>query len=504
MPKYIAVDLGAESGRVIVVTLDADAGCLALDEVHRFPNGAVQVGDSLHWDVLRLWSEVKLGLAKAAAAHRGEIVSLAVDTWGIDYALLDRRGALLGNPYAYRDPRTAQAMERAIVRAGRWEIYQQSGGVQFMSINTLYQLHAAAQQGDPALKAADTLLMMPDLFGYWLTGEKACEFTDATTTQFYDGGRREWAGGLLEKLGIPTHFLPQVIQPGTQLGVLRADIAEETGLGPLPVVAVAGHDTASAVVAVPAAEAQFAWLSSGTWSLLGGVADAPIVTEQALAFNFSSYGGAGGQFLPWKNIMGLWLVQECRRAWTREGTELSYDDLTRLAAAARPFRSLIAPDDAAFLAPRHMPQAIAAYLQRIGQTVPATPGEMVRAIFESLALRYRLTLEALAELQGRRFHALHIIGGGSRNSLLCQLTADATGLPVIAGPVEATAIGNAALQAVMMGQFASLGQARATIRGCAEVTTFEPATGPQWDDRAAHFTKQVEAAKGEGVNGSKR
>jgi len=260
-------------------------------------------------------------------------------------------------------------------------------------------------------------------------------------------------------------------------------------LGPLPVIAVAGHDTASAVVAVPAEDAQFAWLSSGTWSLLGGVADAPIVTERALALNFSSYGGADGQFLPWKNIMGLWLVQECRRAWAREGLELGYDDLTKLAAAARPFRSLLDPDDATFLAPQHMPQAIVAYLQRTGQQASSTPGEMVRSVFESLALCYRRTLEGLAELQGRRFDALHVIGGGSRNNLLCQFTADAVGVPVIAGPVEATAIGNAALQAMATGQFGSLAQARAAIRRCAEVVTYEPTGRQHWDDAYARFTR---------------
>jgi rhamnulokinase len=487
MSKYVAVDLGAESGRVIVATLDADVRRLELDEVHRFPNGVVQVGESLHWDVLRLWSEIKVGLRKAAVAHRGELCSIAVDTWGIDYALLNRRGALVGNPYAYRDPRTARVMTPAIEKVGRWEIYRQSGGVQFMSINTLYQLYAAALEDDPALHVADTFLMLPDLFGYWLTGEQACEFTDATTTQFYNGSMRQWATGLLEGLGIPTRILPRVIQPGTQLGVLRKDIAEETDLGRLPVIAVAGHDTASAVVAVPADHAQFAWLSSGTWSLLGGVSDTPIVTEQALGYNFSSYGGAGGQFLPWKNIMGLWLVQECRRAWTREGLDLGYDDLTNLAAAVQPFRSLIDPDDASFLAPRHMPQAIAAYCKRTGQAVPGSPGEVVRTVLDSLALRYRRTLASLAELQGRAFDVLYAIGGGTKNCLLCQLTADATGVPLIAGPVEATAIGNAALQAVALGEIGSLHQARDLIRRCAEVTTYEPAGGRGWDDAYACF-----------------
>lgn len=487
MPKYVAVDLGAETGRVIVATLDAGAGLLELDEVYRFPNGAVRVGDSLHWDVLRLWSEIKVGLRKAALAHRGELRSVAVDTWGIDYALLDRRGALLGNPYAYRDPRTASVMGPAIEKAGRWEIYRQSGGVQFMSINTLYQLYASVVQEEPALRAADTFLMLPDLFGYWLTGERACEFTDATTTQFYNGSSREWATGLLDCLGIPTGIFPRVIQPGAQLGVLRAEIAEETGLGPLPVIAVAGHDTASAVVAVPADAEPFAWLSSGTWSLLGGVSDAPLVTERALAYNFSSYGGVGGQFLPWKNIMGLWLVQECRQAWAREGLDLSYDELTNLAAAAKPFRSLLDPDDATFLAPRHMPQAIAAYCERTGQGTPAAPGEVVRTVLESLALCYRRTLERLSELQGRTFDALYAIGGGTRNCLLCQLTADAVGVPLIAGPVEATAMGNAAMQAVATGELDSPLEARGLIRRCAQSATYEPGDRRPWDAAYGRF-----------------
>ncbi len=487
MPKYVAIDLGAESGRIIVVTMDAAAGCVALDEVHRFPNGPVQVGGSLHWDVLRLWSEIKLGLRKAAAAHPGELRSVAVDTWGIDYALLDRRGALLGNPYAYRDPRTNAVFAPAVEKAGRWDIYRQSGGVQFMSINTLYQLYAAALQGDPALQAADTFLMLPDLFGYWLTGERACEFTDATTTQFYDGAARRWATGLLDCLGIPTAMLPPVILPGTQLGVLRADVAEETGLDRLPVIAVAGHDTASAVVAVPADSGHFAWLSSGTWSLLGGVSDEPIVTEQALAYNFSSYGGAAGQFLPWKNIMGLWLVQECRRAWSREGRELSYDELTELAAAAPPFGYRLDPDDPAFLAPPNMPEAIAAYCRRTAQRPPVGPGETVRGVLESLAVCYRRTLEWLSELQGRRFDALYAIGGGTKNSLLCQFTADACGVPLIAGPVEATALGNAALQGVALGDFGSLDEARGVIRRCAEVVVYEPGAGGGWDEAYARF-----------------
>jgi len=482
MAKYLAIDLGAESGRIIVVTVAADR--LNLDEVYRFANGTVQVGDSLHWDVLRLWQEIKTGLRKAAAEHGGEIRSLAVDTWGIDFALLDRHGALVGNPHAYRDPRTNGMMEAAIEKLGRWEIYRQSGGIQFMAINTLYQLYSMAQTGDPALEIADSLLMIPDLFSYWLTGERACEFTDATSTQFYDGRAWDWARPLLVKLGIPDRILAHVIMPGTRLGGLLPSLAEESGLGRLPVIAVASHDTASAVVAVPAASdgREWAWLSSGTWSLLGGVSPEPLVTQQALEFNFSSYGGPGGLYLPWKNIMGLWLLQECRRSWERRGQSYSYDRLTAMAAGAQPFTAVLDPDHPSFLVPKDMPSVIADYCHRTNQRVPDGPGETARVILESLALCYRRTLDRLAQLQGRQFEALHVVGGGSRNQLLCQFTADALGMPVIAGPVEATAIGNAALQAVAMGDLASLAEARQLVRATCDVAVYQPGSRNGWDE----------------------
>jgi rhamnulokinase len=487
MAKYISIDLGAESGRIIVASLTGER--LDLEEVYRFPNRVVQLGNSLYWDVLQLWQEIKIGLRKAAALHRGEIRSLAVDTWGIDFALLDRRGNLAGNPHAYRDARTTGMMEAAVEKVGRWEIYRQSGGIQFMSINTLYQLYAMVQTGDPALEIADTLLMIPDLFGYWLTGELKCEFTDATSTQFYDGQARSWSRPLLDALGIPTHILPEVILPGTRLGTLLPALAEESGLGQLPVIAVAGHDTASAVVAVPAVEEgeNWAWLSSGTWSLLGGISTEPLVTEQALRFNFSSYGGPGGLYLPWKNIMGLWLVQECRRSWDRQGHSYSYDELIAMARGARPFAAVIDPDDASFLAPADMPQAIAQYCRRTGQTPPHEHGETVRCVLESLALRYRWVLERLALLQGRRFGALHIVGGGSRNELLCQFSADSLDLPVTAGPVEATSIGNAALQAVAMGDLGSLAEARGLVRSACEVQLYRPGDRRDWDEAYGRF-----------------
>lgn len=492
MHNYIAVDLGAESGRVCVVTL-TDGG-FALREIHRFANGGVAVGQSLHWDVLHLWAEIKGGL-RMAADQVGAIRSVAVDTWGIDFALLDRAGKLVGNPYCYRDARTTGMMERALARLPRQEIYRQSGGIQFLSINTLYQLSAMVEQRDPALDVAATFLMMPDLFHYWLSGRKACEFTNATTTQFYQAPQGNWAVDLLTALQIPPHLFPEVVIPGTVLGELSAPVAEETGLGSTPIIATATHDTAAAIVAVPAPTEQFAWLSSGTWSLLGGIAATPLVSEQALAYNFSSYGGPGGYFLPWKNIMGLWLLQECRRCWAQAGQHFSYETLVAMAEAAPPFTAILDPDDAAFLAPKNMLEAIAAYCRHHGQPVPDSPGVMTRVILESLVLRYRWTLEKLGELQQRTFDQLYVVGGGSRNQLLCQLTADACGVPVVAGPVEATAIGNAALQAVTLGDLPSLAAARALIRDAFAVTVYEPTVTAHsraaWDEAYRRFQQQL-------------
>lgn len=490
MAQYIAVDLGAESGRIMVATLDR--GRLSLAEASRFPNGPVQVGDSLYWDVLYLWRQIKDGLRQVRVEKGRSLRSLAVDSWGIDYALLNRAGELSGNPRCYRDPRTTGMMERALARVPRWEIYQQSGGIQFLSINTLYQLLAMVEHQDPALETAETFLMIPDLFHAWLTGRRVCEFTDATSTQLYRAGTGGWSLDLLRQLGIPTHIFPEVVQPGTVLGPLLPGVAGETGLGDLPVVAPAAHDTASAIVAVPADSAQFAWLSSGTWSLLGGISPEPIVTPEALEYNFSSYGGPGGMYLPWKNIMGLWLVQECRRAWGREGTELPYDILAAMAAEAHPFVAVLDPDDPAFLAPPHMPEAIAAYCRQHDEPVPADRGEMVRSLLESLALRYRWTLDRLGRLQGRTFDELYIVGGGSRNRLLCQFTADAIGLPVIAGPVEATAIGNAVLQAVALGDLGSLHEAREVVRRSFDVEVYEPGPRAAWDAAYQRFEQRLQ------------
>ncbi len=485
MSRFIALDLGAESGRAMIGAFENSK--LRLQEVYRFANGPVRVFDSLYWDPLRLFAEMKVGLNRISQEHGRDFASIGLDTWGVDYALLDARGELVGNPHVYRDPRTTGVMDRLLTWLPQWDIFEQSGGVQFMTINTIFQLRAMVEQQSPQLAAAATFLMMPDLFNFWLTGRKVVEYTNATTTQFFDSRTCSWALGLLERLGAPTHIFPEIVMPGDRLGPLLPDLADEVGLGPLPVIAVATHDTASAAMAVPAVGDNYAWISSGTWSLLGAVADEAIVTPEAMRYNISSYGGVGGKVLPWKNIMGLWLVQECRRIWAKHGQTYSYDDLTRMAAEAQPFVAIIDPDHSSFLAPPDMPAAIRAYCQATGQTPPQTHGEIARVALEGLALKYRLIIERLEALLHRRFETVHIVGGGSQNRLLCQFTADVTQRPVVAGPVEATAIGNVALQAVTTGHLTSLDEARQVIHDSFAVETYEPGEARGWDEAYARF-----------------
>ncbi|MFQ3567548.1 MAG: rhamnulokinase family protein [Aggregatilineales bacterium] len=486
---YIAIDLGAESGRVMVGALDE--GHLRLHEVHRFTNGPVRVRGGLFWDVLRLYSEIKTGLRAAQDRFGASIASLGIDTWGVDFGLLDAAGDLIGNPYCYRDQRTEGMMEAVFERVSRWSIFEQTSGIQFLPFNTLYQLYAMAQRSAPALQSAHTLLLMPDLLTYWLTGRAVCEFTNATTTQFYDSRGGGWARCLLAQLELPQHFLPEVVPPGTPIGPLLPEVCEETGLRETTVIAVCTHDTASAIAGVPAQSADFAWVSSGTWSLMGGVADRAIVTEEALRYNISSFGGPGGALYPWKNITGLWLVQACRRAWEQGGRPLSYDALTQLAAEAPPFVAQIDPDHPSFFAPPDMPAAIAAYCERTSQPIPANYGQMIRTILEGLALKYRWVLEKLELLVGHRYDRLHIVGGGSQNWLLNQLTADCIGRPVIAGPVEATAIGNIVVQAVAAGHLPDLAAARAVIGRSFETKRFEPRADAAWEAQYSAFLQRV-------------
>ncbi len=475
---YLAVDLGAESGRAILATLDG--GQLSLTDIHRFPNGPVRLPDGLHWDILRLWSEIKIALHSATHQHHTQLAGIGIDTWGVDYGLLDRTGALIGNPYHYRDSRTDGMVEAAFKRLPRERIFDLTG-IQFMQLNTLYQLFSMVVQQAPALQIAETFLTTPDLLNYWLSGRKACEFTMATTTQCYDPRRCAWSQPLLQALDIPTHIFPEVVQPGTVLGTVLPDIAEETGCGRVPVIAPACHDTGSAVAAVPAEAPHFAWISSGTWSIMGAETSDPIVNAQSLKYNFTNEGGVNGTWRFSKNIMGLWLVQECRRTWARGGEELSYAEITQLAAEAEPFRAIIDVDADEFFQPGNMPARIQKYCARTGQPVPETKGAIVRCALESLALKYRWTLDRLEEMQGYRLEPIHIIGGGTQNRLLNQLTADATNRSVVAGPIEATAIGNVLMQAVALGHLKSLDEARAVVRHSFKPETYEPQTSAEWD-----------------------
>jgi rhamnulokinase len=453
--------------------------------VHRFANGPVRTLDTLHWDVLRLYGEMLAALRLCAGEHGG-IDSLGVDTWGVDFALLGRNGTLLGNPRHYRDPHTEGVPDVAFRRVPRDEVFRQTG-LQFMRFNTLFQLVALQRDRSPLLDVAENLLMMPDLFHYFLTGVKANEFTDASTTQLYNPSARGWAYDLMKAFGLPSHILGSIVAPGTVLGPLRTTVATETGLNPVPIIAPASHDTGSAVAAVPAQGRAWAYISSGTWSLMGVELEAPLINEQALRYNFTNEGGVGGTIRLLKNIMGLWLVQECRRTWDRAGHSYSYEELARLAQTAPAFVSLIDPDDVSFILPSNMPAVVTDFCRRTGQVAPTEPGAMVRCTLESLALKYRWVLDRLEELLNRRLDIIHIVGGGCQNELLCQLTADACNRPVLTGPVEATAIGNVLVQAVGLGLLDSLTEAREVVRRSFEVRSYEPRRPEDWHEPYQRF-----------------
>jgi rhamnulokinase len=495
MPEkvYLAVDLGASSGRHVAGLFNGRR--LELAEVHRFENGPAPAAGRLYWDLLQQWSHVRAGLAAAATKYGARIASVGVDTWGVDFGLLGRGDELLGNPYHYRDHRTDGLLERAVEAVPRERIFAASG-LQFMQFNTLYQLWALRLARSPLLEAAERLLMMPDLFHWLMTGEKSNEFTDASTTQLLDPRNQQWSDELCAAFGIPRHILGDVTPPGTRLGKLRPDVAAETGLTSAEVVLPGTHDTASAVMAVPAAglpaeRPNWCYISSGTWSLMGVEAPRPVVNEKCLALNFTNEGGVGGTVRLLKNISGLWIVQECRRAWNRAGGHFGWEDLNLLSAAAPPLRSLVNPDDPAFLAPPDMPAAIADYCRRTGQVVPASEGAVIRAALESLALKYRQVLRWLEELTGGRIETIHVVGGGTQNRQLCQMAADACNRPVVAGPIEATAIGNLMLQAVSAGDVGSIAEAREVIRHSFAVEQYDPRPDAAWDEAYAKFERLV-------------
>lgn len=490
-PSFVAVDLGAASCRVLLGRCDGDR--ITMADVARFDHRPVMLNDGLHWDILRLLEGVKEGVGGAATRAANTVKSVGIDSWGVDFGLLDRNGGLISNPYSYRDSRTAGMIERALDRAPKSEIYRTTG-IQFMPINTLYQL--LAMEDSPALELAEHLLLIPDLIRYWLTGTIATERTIATTTQLCDAQSGEWSDHLLARLRIPRHLFPELIPPGMAYDPMLSDIADDMGIArDIPIVAVASHDTASAIVAVPAAGPDFAYISSGTWSLVGLETSRPILTAEAMTANFTNEGGFAGTTRFLKNVMGLWLLQECRRMWSRKsGHEVLYETLIRSAESSAPFGPLIDPDDPRFLAPGDMPSRIRVLCKATGQRPPERQGEIVRCILESLAFKYRWVLEQAERLSGRHVEVIHVVGGGGRNHLLCQLTASATGRPVMAGPVEATAIGNVMVQAYALGDVGSLTDMRAIIRRSTALRQYDPeSNGDEWDTAYRRFRSLVEA-----------
>jgi len=474
--RFLAFDFGAESGRALLGTISD--GKIALDEIHRFPNTPVRTLGSMHWDALRLFGDIKHGLRRALSETAGDIDGIGIDTWGVDFGLIGSDGELLGNPFHYRDSRTDGMMDETFKTVSRERVFDRTG-IQFLPFNTLYQLVAMARAGAPALAKAEKLLMIPDLFNYWLTGRQVGEFSNATTTQCYDPRQGGWACDMLTELGIPTKMLPEVVQPGATIGPLAKSLTDELGAGEgVPVIAPATHDTGSAVAAVPASGAGHAYISSGTWSLMGVEIKQPLITAESLAANFTNEGGVAGTFRFLKNIMGLWLVQQCRETWNAAGDEVSYTDLTQMAAESQGFASIIDPDASVFLTHGDMPQRIKDFCRGTGQRVPETKGEIVRCALDSLALRYRSTVEHLDALFGIRHDPIHIVGGGTQNKLLCQLTADATGRTVIAGPIEATAIGNVLVQAMGVGLIADLDEARQIVRNSSDLVQYQPRQDP--------------------------
>ena len=509
--KYIAVDLGAESGRVMLGSVSAER--LVLEEIHRFGNGPIEQNGSLRWDFERLLGEVQTGIGKATKAARAQVWGIGVDSWGVDFGLLDADGKLIENPYHYRDSQTNGMMDEAFKLLSKREIYQNTG-VQFMQLNSLYQLLAMRLNNSVALAKAKTLVFIADLFSYFLCGKIFAEYSLASTSQFMDMRTGQWSKEVLDRLSLPINIMPKIIAPGTVVGQLTGEIGRKLGCGPVPVIAIGSHDTASAVVAVPAlcgeavpasqhgpearetqgqdalaTSSNWAYLSSGTWSLMGIETPQAIVNDKTFEYSFTNEGGVENTIRLLKNIMGLWLIQECRRQWQREGADLSYAEMAAMAEKAKPFARRIDVDCSAFLAPGDMPRRINEHLTATKQKPILDKGQMIRAILESLALKYRRVFEALEDVAGHTIDVLHIVGGGIQNELLCQFTASALGKRVVTGPVEATAIGNILMQAKAARQIKTLAEARQIVRNSFELKEYQPQETSLWQKQYEKIKK---------------
>lgn len=481
--KFLAFDIGASSGRAIIGHLNNNI--ISLKETYRFFNGMTMIHGRYHWDIFRIFEEIKNGI-KETVAQNEITASIGIDTWGVDYGLLDAAGHILGLPYAYRDHRTDAAMDEVFKIISKKDLYNLTG-LQFLQFNTIFQLHAAIRDGLPIMGIAKDLLFIPDLLNYLLTGIKKSEFSFATTSQLYNPRTKEWSPEIFDRLGLSIGVMQEIVNPGTLIGMLTEEISRETGMSPVPVIAVASHDTGSAIASIPAEDEDFAYISSGTWSLMGIESKVPIISLKSLAFNFTNEGGVEGTFRVLKNIMGLWLIQECKRLWADAGVDLSYPALMRMALSSKPFKTLIDPDHVSLLNPRNMPEALSGLARTAMEPEMKDPADFSRCIFESLAFRYRQTLEELKQISDKKIRRIHIIGGGSQNELLCQFAANATGLPVIAGPAEGTALGNIMVQAMAQGKIESLSEIRQIIRKSFEFTEYIPENISEWNNNYSRF-----------------
>ena len=486
MGNYLAFDLGAESCRAVLGNLD-DGNKLQIKLLHRSPNGMINVRGNLHWDILSIYREMLTGIRTCVAQCGGNTESIGIDTWGVDFGLFDEKGMLIGNPIAYRDRKRMLVMDELLAKIPARKLYELTG-IQIGYVNSIFQLYAFARENNPQLKIAKDLLFIPDIFNYFLTGNKATEFSFATTSQLYNTRTNFWEKEIFAKLGVSNGIMQKVVPHGTVIGKVNAEIISETGLGEIPVIAVGSHDTASAVAACPLPGDNAAYISSGTWSLMGIESKKPIINDNTFKYNITNEGGICGTFRVLKNLTGLWLLQEYHRQEDK-AQEYTYAELSNIGINTASIRSVIDPDATQFIKPESMSGAIADYCRSKEQHVPQSIGEFVRIILESLALAYRHTLCQLEEISGRKITQINIVGGGSQNQALCQFTADVTGLPVYAGPVEATAIGNVLVQAMAQGKIKSQKELREIVKNSFPLASYEPHHTPYWDDMYDHLLK---------------
>jgi len=483
--QVLAFDFGASGGRAIIGKLDKDK--IIMKEIHRFSNDFVIVNGTMYWDTLRQFYEIKQGMLKAK--QHGGFYSLGIDTWGVDFGLLDEHGALLENAIHYRDDRTEGIQEKAFECIKKDKIYEITGN-QLMNLNTVFQLYSLVLNRPWLLERAGTLLLTPDLFNYFLTGKKVAEYTMASTTQMMDARERKWSGDILKALQIPQRLLPEIVASGTTISEVTPEICEELGLKPAKVIAVASHDTGSAVAAVPTQEENFIFISCGTWSLLGTELPEPSINEKSSLFNMTNEGGYGGKTTFLKNIIGLWLIQESKRQWQREGKEYSYGQLEKMASNVTPLQTFFDPDAPEFTPSGDMPERIRRFCKKTGQAVPQTVAEVVCCINQSLAMKYRYTLEQIETCLFKKYEKIYMIGGGIQSRLLCQMTANASGCIVQAGPIEATALGNIAVQLIAAGEIKDLKEARRMIQKSEQSYDYRPLEREKWQEAYERF-KQV-------------